>query len=95
MEELVLQGQKCCTTRDEVKGIVGDIFRVKDRVYRIVYIRSFTCDNIARLYMLEGFNCSVQFVDTLEKIYPEIFDCCDNIVYAHFFAYVGECKNDN
>ena len=90
MEELVLQGKKCCTTRDEPKGKVRDVFRVKDRLYRIIQIQSYDVSSIAHLYKLEGFGFRHQFLKAIEEIYPDIYDCCDNVLYAHFFAYVGD-----
>jgi len=90
MEELVLQGKKCCTARDEVKGKEGDTFVLKGRLYRIIQVNSYDVSGIARLYKLEGFNHRYQFLKAIEEIYPDIYDSADNIVYVHFFAYVGE-----
>lgn len=90
MEELVLQGKKCCTTRDEKKGEVGDVFRVKDRLYRIILVSLYDVSSIPILYQLEGFEFIYQFINAIEKVYPDVFGCCDNIVYVHWFAYVGD-----
>lgn len=90
MEDLILQGRKCCITRDEKKGEVGDVFRVKDRLYRIIQIQSYNVSSIAHLYKLEGFVFRHQFLKAIEEIYPDIYDSGDNIAYAHFFAYVGD-----
>lgn len=94
MEELVLQGKKCCTTRDEKKGDVGDVFRVKDRLYRIVQVSSYDVSSIAHLYRLEGFEFIYQFIKAIEEIYPDIYDSGDNVVYVHFFQYFDSGCND-
>jgi hypothetical protein len=89
MEELILQGKKCCTTRDERKGEIGDTFRVGNRIYRIIQVSSHDVSGIAHLYRLEGFEFRHHFLKTIEEIYPDIYDSGDNVVYVHFFAYVG------
>jgi hypothetical protein len=89
MEELVLQGKKCCTTRDEPKGEVGDLFVVKNRVYRII---SVTRENysLSHYFGPEGFKTFREFADCIRNIYKN----CDDIHtwYIHFFAYVGEVE---
>jgi len=94
MEEQILQGKKCCTTRDEKKGEPDDVFRVGNRIYRILQISSYDVSGIAHLYKLEGFEYRHHFLKAIEEIYPNIYDRCDNIVYAHFFAYFGRACDD-
>lgn len=88
MEELILQGKKCCTTRDEVKGDSGDIFVVKNRVYRIISVWGDELLNISSLFHLEGFYSTDEFLDCLYMFYPELDETCD--VWIHFFAYIGD-----
>ena len=88
MEELVLQGKKCCTTRDEKKGEIGDIFRVKDRLYRILQVDECDLEYASVMAPSEGFESDVEFIDTILEIYPELCSC--DTVYIHFFAYVGD-----
>ena len=86
MEELILQGKKCCTTRDEIKAESGDVFRVRNRLYRIVGIQIDDYEFIDRYYNLDGFNSVDEYLDTIDKIYPEINPEGD--MFIHFFAYV-------
>lgn len=94
MEELILQGKKCCTTRDEKKGEVGDVFRVGNRLYRIIQLTLYDVSEISPLYRLEGFEHRYQFLKAIEEIYPEIYDSNDNLVFVHFFAYVDRACDD-
>lgn len=90
MEELVLQGKKCCTTRDEKKGEIGDVFRVKDRLYRIIQIRVSDLSDISNYYILEGFDYRYEFLKKIEEIYPEICNCenelCNLFILFRFLA---------
>lgn len=88
--KLVLQGRKCCTTRDEIKGIPGDIFKLNDRVYRIVAVIGplKIRDMILPIVKMEGFNQYYQLYDELGKYYPQLNP--DFLVYYHLFAYVGD-----
>lgn len=102
MEELVLQGEKCCTTRDEPKGEAGDIFRVGDRLYRILQIDKRMHPHECSDFKLEGFESWKDLKCEIERIYPSIIkqsEFLSNIgtqggseVYVHFFAYVGEAE---
>jgi len=96
MEELILQGKKCCTTRDEKKGEEGDVFRVGNRIYRIIQIdkrmHPYECSD----FKIEGFESWKELKSELERIYPHIIkqvECIADIgrpgseVYVHFFQY--------
>lgn len=83
MEELVLQGKKCCTTRDEKKGEVGDVFRLKgDRLYRIIEIEEITIGLGSLYYKQEGFESSQRYRECIDFIYPGI-----SRFYLHWFQY--------
>ena len=92
MEQAILDGRKCCTTRDEKKGQLGDIFVVKNRLYRIIQIDE--CDLIYASVMAnaEGFNTDIEFEDCMMDIYPDL--SLDSTVYIHYFASMGkiDCK---
>ena len=88
MEELVLQGKKCCTTRDEKKGEVGDLFVVKNRLYRIVQIDCIQFVDVLTMYNSEGFTSEIEFEDEMMNYYTGI--TYDDEIYIHFFAYVGD-----
>lgn len=88
MEELVLQGKKCCTTRDEQKGEVGDAFVVGNRVYRILQIDECDLESASVMFHSEGFESDIAYTNTIIDIYPDL--CPDYTVYIHFFAYAGD-----
>ena len=90
MEELIMQGKKICTTRDEQKGNIGDTFTVRDRIYRIVGIEYDDVDYIGLWHLLEGFNTSDEFIETLMSYYPTLVS--GNDLYLHWFAYVGDVE---
>lgn len=85
MEELILQGKKCCTTRDDKKGDTGDIFVVGNRVYRIIEIEEICIDVGVSFYKQEGFESSMKYRDCIKFIYPGA-----SRLYLHWFAYVGD-----
>lgn len=99
MEEAILQGRKCCTTRDEQKGNLGDLFVVKDRVYRLLQVdrrmHPYECTD----FLIEGFESFDLLKSELERFYPQVIKTLERFsdigkpgeeVYVHFFAYVGE-----
>lgn len=86
MEDLVIQGMKICTTRTERKGDVGDLFKVRDRWYRIVGIEADSFEYIQAWHLLEGFETPEEFGDKLMEYYPNL-DCEDEL-YLHWFAFV-------
>lgn len=94
MEELILQGKKCCTTRDEKKGEAGDLFVVGTRVYRIIQINECDLNYASVMANAEGFNNDIEFEDCIMDIYPDL--SLDSTVYIHYFAYVdtidGDCE---
>jgi len=90
MEDAIISGKKCCTTRDEVKGNPGDMFVVRDRLYQIVDVLPVHVSGefLRGNFRIEGFKTSFNFTDTLSEIYPNLK--FGDLVYVHFFAYVGE-----
>lgn len=92
MEELIMQGNKCCTTRDEKKGDVGDVFRIRNRIYRIVQIDECLLEDAYVMRSAEGFKSDIVFIDTIRDIYPELCSC--DSVYIHIFAYVDYACDD-
>lgn len=92
MEELVLQGKKCCTTRDEQKGEVGDLFRVKDRMYRIIQVDESDLLYSSAMANAEGFKSDIEYLDCMSEIYPDLdpdlVECSP--VFIHYFAYAGD-----
>lgn len=88
MTERILNGYKCCTTRDEQKGNVGDLFTVAGQMYRICRIGSHYFMNVTYLYEAEGFSSEEAFEKTLLEFYPDLKP--DSRVWTHWFAYVGD-----
>ena len=93
MERAILEGQKCCTTRDEKKGQPGDLFIVQDRVYRILQIDECDLNYASVMANAEGFKSDIEFTDALMEFYPDVF--LESMVYIHYFAFIetilGEC----
>jgi len=89
MEQLILDGWKSCTTRDEKKGNVGDIFKVQNRLYRILHIdkplHPLQCIDV---FELEGFESPRVYQKTIEQIYPALISRkCARPAYVHHFAF--------
>lgn len=87
-EDLVYNGFKCATTRDEKKGNVGDTFPVRDRLYRLVDVMPMEYPSNYIFYRQDGFNSAIRYTKELEKIYPETKK--GSILWIHFFAYAGD-----
>lgn len=90
MEQAIMEGKKCCTTRDEPKGDVGDIFILNCRAYRLIRIESMDVNCVPQYYDLEGFDHEFEFVDILNAIYPYL--TIGSTVWVHFFAYVEDVE---
>jgi hypothetical protein len=89
MEELIIQGKKCCTTRRTQLGEVGDMFVVHDRIYRICHIHHCCLYSVrGSYYDAEGFTSPAAFHDFWEQAVEQPFDEA-NTVFIHFFAYIG------
>lgn len=78
-------GNKICTTRDEPKCDVGDIFPLtysnNKTYYRIIDIWEVPRDFIIKfLWRLEGAQSQDELSNILTEIYPN-----DNTLYAHFY----------
>lgn len=94
MEELIIQGKKCCTTRRSLHGEVGDMFIVRDRIYRICHIHHCCLYSVKGAYYdAEGFTSPEAFQDFWEKTIEPSFDEF-NTVFLHFFAYVSDICPD-
>lgn len=88
MEQAILEGMKCCTTRDENKGRIGDIFIIQDRIYRIVDIHPILFEDLVCFYWrLDGFSDPYEYKDRLKQLYNADYGYVFDV---HFFAYVGE-----
>ena len=88
IEDAIIQGRKCCTSQHERGGIVGDMFLVRDRLYRIVHIHSCALYSVRNAYYdAEGFSSPGQFQAFWELCYGSFEE--NKIGYLHFFAYVG------
>ncbi|MCK9592811.1 MAG: ASCH domain-containing protein [Methanoregula sp.] len=93
MEDAILAGKKCCTSRKNKKGEVGDLFVVKDRLYRIVHVHHCLLYSVRDAYYdAEGFAYPGDFqefwITHIGKFDP------GQIAHLHFFAYVTELCPD-
>jgi hypothetical protein len=87
MERAIIEGRKCCTTRDEIKGNIGDLFRVKDRMYRIIQVDESDLFYSSAMANAEGFKSDIEYLDCMSEIYPDLVECSP--VFIHYFAYAG------
>lgn len=88
MEDLIMQGRKCMTTQVTRKGEPGDIFIVRNRVYRLLTVlHTHSLEMLRYCYRDEGFNSFNDFKKYLISIYPEAEY---SPILIHTFAYVGE-----
>lgn len=87
MERAIIEGRKCCTTRDEIKGNIGDLFRVKDRMYRIIQVDEIDLFYSSAMANAEGFKSDIEYLDCMSEIYPDLVECSP--VFIHYFAYAG------
>ena len=93
MEDLVMRGEKCMTTRLSRKGEPGDIFIVRNRVYRLLTVlHTHNLEMLRYCYGDEGFNSFQEFKEYLISIYPDVEY---GPIIIHTFACVGkiDCKN--
>ncbi len=92
MEEKIFSGHKCCTSRREKKGIPGDTFVVRDRVYRILHVHKTALYSIGDFYhTMEGFSSPEEFQAFWESIYSSYSGSL--MVYIHIFAYAGNAED--
>ena len=87
MERAIIEGRKCCTTRDEIKGNIGDLFRVNDRMYRIIQVDEIDLFYSSAMANAEGFKSDIEYLDCMSEIYPDLVECSP--VFIHHFAYAG------
>jgi hypothetical protein len=90
-EELILQGKKCCTVLDEINGTVGDLFRIETRLYRIVEIVE--CPYlfiVKKFFKINGYASSDDYLFDVRRIFND--SAPGDLMYIHFFAYVGEVE---
>lgn len=97
MEEAIMEGRKCCTTRDKRKGEIGDLFVIKDRVYRLTDIQEVDSLDIQYCHRNDGFENVTNYMEKLHNLYPDKFkDLMGEpipVLYVHYFAYVKPNKN--
>jgi len=92
MEDLVMQGRKSMTTRMTRKGEPGDVFLVRDRLYRLLTVmHTHSLEMLRHCYRDEGFESFQAFKDALLVIYP---DADYSPVMIHTFAYVTDICPD-
>jgi len=91
MEALIMAGKKCCTTRKDRKGELGDLFVVRNQIYTLVQVIESL--NPECFYGAEGCRSADEFIRTMKSIYGESWR--DDPLYTHFFAFtefiVGDC----
>lgn len=94
MQRAIFEGRKCCTTRSEPKGKIGDTFTLLNRTYQIVDIRRQSLAYVAEfLYRQEGFDSPEAFTAFLTQLHPGGFSLTWGY-YVHWFARVEDTEAD-
>jgi hypothetical protein len=89
MAQLIYEGNKTCTSRNKCCGKVGDIFKIKDKSFKITEILDFDLDTVAYFFFnYEGFENSKQFIEYWNKLYPKEMFHPNKSVIVHFFEEV-------
>lgn len=89
MSELIYTGKKTCTTRTIPYGKTGDIFKIKNKWFKIIKITRITLGKvILHYYKLEGFNTPHDFVNYWLKLNPTRKWTAKDKVYIHIIMEV-------
>jgi hypothetical protein len=93
MEEAIFQGRKCTTIRDEWKGSRGDLFLVRDRLYRIILIEDIVYPKeLYEFKQTDGYESITKYYADIKSFYPGLKD--GDFVSVHFFAYFCDVCQD-
>lgn len=86
MREAIVDGAKCCTSRNKRYGAAGDTFQIDGRTYRLTAVRRLALDTVAeRFYQHEGVNSPEEFRTLWADIHPRKGWDPEQIVWTHFF----------
>ena len=88
-KDLLLSGQKTCTSRTHAWGQVGDKFQAFDAVFEITGIEMKTLHDVAtQLYKEEGFITPGEFVSIWNEIHTNMGFLPKQKVFVHHFRKV-------
>jgi hypothetical protein len=84
MADLVCNGKKNCTSRDEIKGKAGDYFVTDGSVHRIIGVFEVSVAEIAMdLFFSEGFSDPTTCAAAIRSVYP--WTEPETLLYVHCF----------
>jgi len=90
MWQAIYEGRKCCTTRSEVKGKIGDTFVIGGRDYRIVDVQPNWLGEIrGTLFHQEGFDSPEAFETFWTSLHRGEFTPLE-IYHTHWFARIEQ-----
>jgi hypothetical protein len=86
MKELVLSGDKTCTSRNQLYGETGDFFYINRNRFVLTDVRSAPLGYVARnLYKEEGFMNPAGFIKKWNEIHPIRRYNPNQIIWLHEF----------
>jgi hypothetical protein len=84
-QEAVLNNNKSCTSRREIKGMEGDFFKINDRVFKIEDLQPTFLEDVAlTLYKEEGYESPDAFITDWKKLHRGHYNR-DQVVIVHHF----------
>jgi len=90
MTKAVLDGNKCCTSRNKRYGEPGDWFDLGKHRFKITAIERFSLDMVAyTLFKEEGLDSPDAFIGIWKEIHPGRGFDPNQKVWTHFFEEVG------
>lgn len=90
MRQAIYEGRKCCTTRRERRGTIGDTFKTDGRTYRIVDVSVDWLGEIRdTFFRQEGFNSPEAFEAFWRTHHHGEFPV-SQVCYTHWFARIEQ-----
>lgn len=88
MADKAISGNKLCTSRREIKGMIGDTFKIREKTFKIVDIEKFKLGFITeKFYKIEGVETPFEFIDLWKSLHRGHYNP-ESEMYVHFFAVV-------
>ena len=86
-KQLMLSGQKTCTSRYKRYGYAGETFEAFGATFEISGVNRYRLSDVAELmYLAEGFSSPDQFLRMWWKLHPRRDRDMDAFVYTHWFS---------
>jgi len=91
--DLMISGQKTCTSRRIIYGKIGDTFEFADHIFVLKRIEDITLSVVAlELYKHEGCKCPEEFINIWMDLYPRDGWTPNKKVWVHFFTHICDTE---